>query len=189
MTSKTILATLLATISLAGTPVLAQTETAPAESQATDSAEATPSDSATEKGDTKHEHKGDRRAKRSKHHSAKRMHMAPPFLAQFDTDEDGKISADEAKQGVNALINDYGSDDALDPEQFQTMLNDLSKPMTERFFKRLDTNGDGKIDTSEAEAFAERFSGARVMKMKAGERKDDSASDAAEGEAEEAPAN
>lgn len=77
--------------------------------------------------------------------------MNSPIFRSFDADKDGKVSADEARTGLTALHGKYDSDGdgALAANEFTALFAEVTRGFSERPFKMLDENGDGKLSAEE----------------------------------------
>lgn len=178
MARKTILTLVLAGATLAAVPVLAQTAP-PAPDCAADPAACQAIVDRVGPGaarDNEDRRMGDRDGKREgrRGHDERGRHgdregprggddQRGPWQAgmmqRFDGNGDGMVSADEASAGITGLMTqfDTNADQALTVEEFTALHAELMKPMAARAFGMLDTNADGRIDATEAQAVAQRM--------------------------------
>jgi len=99
------------------------------------------------------------------HHGGGEMHSEmhgdriPPMFSQFDKNNDGRISRDEAREGTDRLFNEIDKDGLLSKEEMQAhhkaMHDKFRESMREKMrehWKSADKDGDGALSRAEVDA-------------------------------------
>jgi len=94
--------------------------------------------------------------------------MGGGMMQMFDADDDGKVTPEEMRTGLQAKLTEYDSDGdgALSIGEFEALHSALIREMMVDRFQYLDADGDGAIAAEEMTAPADQFE--RIQKMRDG---------------------
>lgn len=93
------------------------------------------------------------------------VHMARVFHGHFDTDEDGKVSPQEARTTLEGWLkeSDANGDGTLNIAEFEALHSRLTRETMVDRFQHLDADGDGQVTHDEMTAPAKMME--RMQKM------------------------
>ena len=79
------------------------------------------------------------------------MGMMGTAMERFDADEDGKVTPEEARAGLQALLKDYDAngDQTLSLSEFETLHSAMIREAMVDRFQFLDDDGDGAVSMDE----------------------------------------
>ena len=81
----------------------------------------------------------------------------PPMFGQFDKNKDGRVSREEAREGMDRLFTeaDTNKDGFISTEEMQAhhrAMREQFRQSMRDYWKKADTDGDGALSKAEAEA-------------------------------------
>jgi len=98
------------------------------------------------------------------------MMMGGMKMPMMDADNDGTVTAEEARAGLTAKLKEFDADGdgSLSIAEFETLHSaNIREQMVDRF-QRFDNDGDGQVTLEEMTAPASRMERMQVMKSQAG---------------------
>lgn len=102
-------------------------------------------------------HRGEGTQGESRHDHGMHADRMPPMFGQFDKNKDGRVSRDEAREGIDRMFHemDTDKDGFISTEEMQAhhrAMREKFRQSMRDYWRKADTDGDGALSRAEVDA-------------------------------------